>query len=104
MMSAFAMRAAHLGLRIDPKGVPVTIHITGVRSKSDTNRILFNFYDGAEWVTGTVSVADASFKILEDTWLYWFVTDYRSIGDVSSAVGKQVANGIALVAGLPIKD
>ena len=25
MMSAFAMRAAHLGLRIDPNGVPVTI-------------------------------------------------------------------------------
>lgn len=104
MMSAFAMRAAHLALRIDPKGVPVTIHITGVRSKSDTARVLFTFLDGAEWVEGTVSVGDASFKIQEDTWLYWLPTGYRWIVDVSSAVGKQVANGIALVAGMPIKD
>jgi hypothetical protein len=104
MMSAFAMRAAHLGLRIDPKGVPVTIHITGVRSKSDTARILFSFLDGAEWVEGTVNVGSASFEIQEDTWLYWLPTGYRSIEEVSSAVGKQVANGIALVAGMPIED
>jgi hypothetical protein len=104
MMSAFAMRAAHLGLRIDPNGVPVTIHITGVRSRSETARILFNFFDGAEWLEGTVSVGGASFAVKEDTWLYWPVTGYRSISDVSNAVGEQVANGIALVAGMPIKD
>jgi hypothetical protein len=104
MMSAFAMRAAHLGLRIDPNGVPVTIHITGVRTKSDAARMEFNFLDGAEWVSGTVSVGDASFAIQEDTWLYWLPTGYRSIEEVSEAVGKQVANGVALVAGMPIED
>jgi hypothetical protein len=49
-------------------------------------------------------VADASFKVEEDTWLYWPVTGYRSIEEVSNAVGEQAANGIALVAGLPISD
>jgi hypothetical protein len=104
MMSAFAMRAAHLGLHIDPNGVPVTIHITGVRTKSDAARMEFNFLDGAEWVSGTVSVGNASFTIQEDTWLYWPLTGYRSIEEVSEAVGKQVANGVALVAGMPIED
>jgi hypothetical protein len=104
MMSAFAMRAAHLGLRTSPDGVPVTIHITGVRSRSDAARIQFNFFDGAEWVSGRVEVGDASFDIQEDTWLYWSVTNWRSIEEVSVAVGKQVANGIALVAGMPIDD
>ncbi|SAK68555.1 hypothetical protein AWB80_03441 [Caballeronia pedi] len=104
MMSAFAMRAAHLGLRFDPNGVPVTIRITSVRSKSDTARIAFNFLDGAEWVSGTVTVGDASFDIQEDTWLYWMPTGYRSIQEVADAVGTQVANGVALVAGMPLND
>jgi hypothetical protein len=104
MMSAFAMRAAHLGLRIDPNGVPVTIQITGVRTRSDTARMAFSFLDGADWVSGTVSVGNASFAIQEDTWLYWLPTGYRSIEEVSEAVGKQVANGVALVAGIPIDD
>jgi hypothetical protein len=104
MMSAFYMRAAHLGLRIDPNGVPVTIHITGVRSRSDTARILLNFADGTDNLSGVVSVGDASFEVQEDTWLFWLPTNHRSIQDVSIAVGKQVANGIALVAGLPISD
>jgi len=104
MMSAFYMRAAHLGLKIDPNGVPVTIHITGVRSRSDTARILFNFFDGADYISGVVNVGDASFRIDEDTWLYWQITDWRSIEEVSNAVGKQAANGIALIAGMPIDD
>jgi hypothetical protein len=64
----------------------------------------FNFLDGAEWVSGTASVGDASFAIQEDTWLYWLPTGYRSIEEVSEAVVKQVANGVALVAGLSIED
>lgn len=104
MMSAFATRAAHLGLRIDPNGVPVTIRIDSVRSKSDAARIALNFLDGAEWVSGTVTVGDASFDIQEDTWLYWMPTGYRSIQEVADAVGKQVANGVALVGGLPLND
>ena len=104
MMSAFYMRAAHLGLKINPNGVPVTIHITGVRSRSDTARAFLNFFDGADHLSGVVSVGDASFKIEEDTWLYWLFTGYRTIEEVSNAVGEQAANGIALVAGLPISD
>jgi hypothetical protein len=105
MMSAFAMRAAHLGLRVTPDGVPVTIHITGVRSKSDYVRFPFvSYLDGAEWVSGTVSVGDATFNIQEDTWLDWPVTNWRSIEEVADAVGEQVANGIALVAGMPTDD
>ncbi|MFM0321259.1 hypothetical protein [Caballeronia glebae] len=104
MMSAFAVRAAHLGLRIDPNGVPVTIHITSVRSKSDAARMAFNFFDGAEWLSGTVTVGDASFDVQEDTWLYWMPTGYRSIQEVADAVGKQAANGVALVAGMPLND
>jgi hypothetical protein len=80
------------------------IHITGGRTKSDAARMEVNFLDGAEWVSGTASVADASFAIREDTWLYWLPTGYRSIEEVSEAVVKQVANGVALVAGLPIED
>jgi hypothetical protein len=104
VMSAFYMRAAQLGLKINPNGVPVTIHITSVRSRSDTARIFLNFFDGADHLSGVVSVGDASFEIDEDTWLYWPVTGYRSIEEVSNAVGEQAANGIALVAGLPIND
>jgi hypothetical protein len=104
MMSAFSMRAAHLGLRIDPNGVPVTIRISSVRSKSDAARIGLNFFDGAEWVSGTVTVGDASFDVQEDTWLYWMPTGYRSIQDVADAVGRQVANGVALVGGIPLND
>ena len=104
MMSAFATRAAHLGLRIDPNGVPVTIHIRSVRSKSDAARMALNFFDGAEWVSGTVSVGDASFDIQEDTWLYWLPTGYRSIQEVADAVGKQTANGVALVGGMQVND
>ncbi|WP_244815363.1 hypothetical protein [Caballeronia sp. Lep1P3] len=104
MMSAFTIRAAQLGLQIDPNGVPVTIHITGIRSKSDVARIVFNFLDGAEWVSGTVSVGDASFNVKEDTWLYWMPTGYRSIQEVAEAVGKQVANGVALIADMPLDD
>ncbi|MCE4541716.1 MULTISPECIES: hypothetical protein [unclassified Caballeronia] len=104
MMSAFAVRANQLGLQIEPNGVPVTIHITGVRSKSDTARIVFNFLDGAEWVSGTVDVGDASFNVQENTWLYWMPTGYRTIQDVAEAVGKQVANGVALIAGMPMDD
>jgi predicted 2-oxoglutarate/Fe(II)-dependent dioxygenase YbiX len=80
------------------------IHITGVRTKSDAARMEFKFLDGAEWVSGTASVGDASFAIQEDTWLYWLPTGYRSIEEVSEAVVKQVANGVALVAGLSIED
>ncbi|BBP96392.1 hypothetical protein BSFA1_15210 [Burkholderia sp. SFA1] len=104
MMSAFAVRANQLGLQIEPNGVPVTIHITGVRSKSDTALIVFNFLDGAEWVSGTVDVGDASFNVQENTWLYWMPTGYRTIQDVAEAVGKQVANGVALIAGMPMDD
>jgi hypothetical protein len=104
MMSAFATRANYLGLRMDPNGVPVTIHITGARTRSDTARMVFNFLDGADYVSGTVQVGDASFEIGEDTWLYWLPTNSRSIEEVADAVGKQVANGVALVAGAPIKD
>jgi len=104
MMSAFYMRAAHLGIKINPSGVPVTIHITSVRSRSETARVLFKFMDGADHLSGVVSVGDVSFKVEEDTWLYWPVTGYRSIEEVSNAVGEQAANGIALVAGLPISD
>jgi hypothetical protein len=74
------------------------IHITGFRTKADAVRMGFNFLDWAEWVSGT------SFAIQEDTWLYWLPTGYRSIEEVSEAVVKQVANGVALVAGLPIED
>ncbi|CAN7547031.1 hypothetical protein LJR029_001524 [Caballeronia sp. LjRoot29] len=104
MMSAFYMRAAHLGIKINPTGVPVTIHITSVRSRSDTARILLNFVDGADNLDGVVEVGDASFTIQEDTWLYWPITNWRSIEEVSNAVGEQAANGIALIAGLPIED
>ncbi|WP_162916129.1 hypothetical protein [Burkholderia sp. PAMC 26561] len=104
MMSAFAMRAEHLGLRIDPNGVPVTIHITSVRSRSDGARMAFNFFDGADYVSGTVNVGDATFNVGENTWLYWAPTGFRSIREVAEAVGKQVANGVALVAGEPIED
>lgn len=104
MVSAFYTRAAHLGLRIDARGMPVTIHITGVRSRSDTARILFNFLDGADNLSATVDVGDTSFAIGEDTWLYWPITNWRSIEEVSNAVGTQAANGIAVVAGLPIDD
>jgi hypothetical protein len=104
MMSAFYMRAAHLGLKIDPNGVPVTIHITSVRSRSETARAFFNFIDGADHLSGAVSVGDASFKVEEDTWLDWLFTGFRSMEEVSNAVGEQAANGIALVAGLPIND
>lgn len=104
MMSAFAIRAAQLGLQIDPNGVPVTIQITGVRSKSDAARIAFNFLGGAEWVSGTVRVEDASFNVQEDTWLYWMPTGYRTIQEVAVAVGTQVANGVALIAGMPLDD
>jgi hypothetical protein len=34
-------------------------------------------FDGAEWVSGTVTVGDATFDIQEDTWLYWWVTNWR---------------------------
>jgi hypothetical protein len=71
MMSAFYKRAAHVGLKINPNGIPVTIHITSVRSRSDNARIFFNFLDGADHLSGVVSVGEASFKIEEDTWLYW---------------------------------
>jgi hypothetical protein len=64
----------------------------------------FNFLDGAEWVSGTAIVGDASVATQEDTWLYWLPTGYRSIEEVSEAVVKQVANGVALVAGPPIED
>jgi hypothetical protein len=80
------------------------IHITGFRTKSDAVRMEFNFLDGAEWVSGMASVGDASFAIQEDAWLYWLPTGYHSIEEVSEAVVKQVANGVALVAGLPIED
>jgi hypothetical protein len=49
-------------------------------------------------------VGDASFAIEEDTWLDWVITGFRSMEQVSNAVGEQAANGIALVAGLPISD
>lgn len=104
MMSAFSMRAEHLGLRIDPNGVPVTIHITSVRSRSDGARMAFNFFDGADYVSGTVDVGDATFEVGENTWLYWAPTGFRSIQDVAEAVGKQVANGVAIVAGEPIEE
>jgi hypothetical protein len=104
MMSAFYMRAAHLGIKIDPNGVPVTIHITSVRSRSESARAFLNFFDGADHLGGVVSVGDASFKVEEDTWLDWLFTGFRSIEQVSNAVGEQAANGIALVAGLPISD
>ncbi|WP_089164289.1 hypothetical protein [Caballeronia sordidicola] len=104
MMSAFYMRASRLGIKIDPNGVPVTIHITSVRSRSESARAFLNFFDGADHLSGVVSVGDVSFKVEEDTWLYWPVTGYRSIEEVSNAVGEQAANGIALVAGLPISD
>ncbi|WP_277183419.1 hypothetical protein [Caballeronia sp. BR00000012568055] len=104
MMSAFAMRANYLGLRMDPNGVPVTIHITGARTRSDAARMAFNFFDGADYVSGSVQVGDASFEIGEDTWLYWLPTNFRSVEEVADAVGKQVANGVAIVAGAPIKD
>jgi hypothetical protein len=39
MMSAFYLRAAHLGIKINPNGVPVTIQITSVRSRSETARV-----------------------------------------------------------------
>lgn len=80
------------------------IHITGVRTKSDAARMEFNFLDGAEWVSGTAIVGDASVATQEDTWLYWLPTGYRSIEEVSEAVVKQAANGVALVAGPPIED
>lgn len=106
MMHAFYERAAHLGLKVSKNGdgVPVTIRITGVRSRSDTARILFNFMDGADYLSAVVQVGDTSFKVEEDTWLYWLFTDFRTITDVANAVGEQAANGIALVAGLPIDD
>jgi hypothetical protein len=104
LMSAFYMRAAHVGLKINPNGVPVTIHITSVRSRSENARIFANFFDGADHLSGVVSVGDANFEIEEDTWLYWFVTGWRSMEKVSNAVGEQAANGIALVAGLPISN
>lgn len=106
ILHAFYERAAHLGLKVsnNGEGVPVTIRITGVRTRSDTARILFNFYDGADYVSAVVQVGDKSFDVGEDTWLYWLFTGFRTITDVSHAVGEQTANGIALMAGMPIDD
>jgi hypothetical protein len=104
MMSSFYEQAAHLGLKIDQNGVPVTIHITGVRSRSDSARIWLNFADGADHLGGVVEVGNASFTVEEDTWLYWLPTGFRTIKEVSTAVGKQAANGIALIAGMPIEN
>lgn len=106
MLHAFYDRAAHLGLKVSNNGdgVPVTIRITGVRTRSDTARILFNFFDGADYVSAVVQVGDRSFKVDEDTWLYWGFTGFRTITDVAHAVGEQTANGIALLAGMPIDD
>jgi len=106
MMHAFYERAAHLGLKVSQNGdgVPVTIRITGVRSRSETARILFNFMDGADHLSAVVQVGDKSFQVQEDTWLYWLFTDFRTITDVANAVGEQAANGIALIAEMPIDD
>ena len=104
MLSAFYQRAAHLGLKIDPNGTPVVIRITGIRSRSEGARMLFNFFDGADYLSATVDVGDASFQVGENTWLYWAFTNFRTIDNVSIAAGTQAANGIALIAGLPIDD
>jgi hypothetical protein len=106
MMHAFYERAAHLGLKVSQNGdgVPVTIRITGVRSRSEMARILFSYMDGADYLSAVVQVGDTSFEVEEDTWLYWVFTGFRTITDVANAVGEQTANGIALVAGLPIDD
>jgi hypothetical protein len=106
MLHAFYERAAQLGLKVSNNGdgVPVTIRITGVRSRSDTARILFNFMDGADYLDAVVQVGDRSFKVQEHTWLYWAFTGFRTVTDVASAVGEQTANGIALMAEMPIDD
>lgn len=106
MMHAFYERAAHLGLKVNQNGdgVPVTIRVTGVRSRSETARILFGFMDGADHLSAVVQVGDKSFQVEEDTWMYWLFTGFRTITDVAEAVGQQAANGIALVAGMPIDD
>lgn len=60
--------------------------------------------DGADYLSAVVQVGDTSFKVEEDTWLYWLFTGFRTITDVADAVGEQAANGIALMAGMPIDD
>jgi len=64
----------------------------------------FNFFGGADYLSGTVDVGDATFEVGENTWLYWAPTGFRSIQDVAEAVGKQVANGVAIFAGEPIEE
>lgn len=63
MISAFYMRAAHLGIKINPNGIPVTIHITSVRSRSETARAFANFFDGADHLSGVVSVGMLALRL-----------------------------------------
>jgi len=103
MMSSFAMRAAHLGIRIDPNGIPVTIHIMSARGRSDDAVMILGYLDGWDSVSAKVDVGDASFDIHGNNFLLWPRT-VTTVLDVSTAVGKQLADGIALVGGMPMDD
>jgi hypothetical protein len=100
MISAFYERAAHLGLRISPQGVPVTIRISSVRSRSDAMRVVFLAADGPDLLYADVLVGDASFGVGGFT----IVCPFASIATLARRVGTQSANGVAMVGNIPIAD
>ncbi len=100
MISAFYERAAHLGLRISPQGVPVTIRISNVRSRSDTMRSIFLGADGPDLLYADVLVGDASFGVGGFT----VVCPFASIGTLARRVGTQSANGVAMVGNIALSD
>lgn len=100
MISAFYERAAHLGLQISPQGVPVTIRINTVRSRSDTMRIVFLPSDGPDLLYADVLVGDASFGVGGFT----IICPFASIATLARRVGIQSANGVAMVGNMPITD
>jgi hypothetical protein len=101
MMSAFAMRAAHIGLHMDPNGVPVIIHITGAKGRSDEEVMTLGYLKGWDKVSATVDVGDARFDIYSNSFTG---LAQPTIQEVSRSVGRQLADGIAKIGGLPMDD
>jgi hypothetical protein len=100
MISSFYERAAQLGLRISPQGIPVTIRINTVRSRSDEMRIVFLPGDGPDLLYADILVGDASFGVGGFT----IICPFASVATLARRVGLQTANGLAMVADLPIRD
>ncbi|WP_147238177.1 hypothetical protein [Paraburkholderia azotifigens] len=99
VLDAFERQAEKDGLKIVPTGIPVTITVEEYSTRSSAARFWFGALAGSDHIKAMVEVGDARFEV-EDT----ARTAINGIDIVAMDVGIEAANGVAMLAGLPIAE